>query len=107
MRRSSVSSSSLIERGKLIYDAEGNNTPGSIYYSRVIHWPGTRFSGVTLGRGYDMGDRTESSILQDMLTAGIEVDTARKISLARSYKGSAAGYFVANNKRDIGEITEE
>ncbi|HED5891248.1 TPA: hypothetical protein R5R88_001754 [Salmonella enterica] len=54
-----------------------------------------------------MGDRTESSILQDMLTAGIEVDTARKISLARSYKGSAAGYFVANNKRDIGEITEE
>ena len=104
---SSVGSSSLIERGKLTYDSEGNNIPGSIYYSRVIHWPGTIFSGVTLGRGYDMGDRTESSILQDMLTAGIEADTARKISLARSYKGSAAGAFVANNKRDIGEITEE
>ncbi|EBP3213771.1 peptidoglycan-binding protein [Salmonella enterica] len=103
----SVSSSSLIKRGKLTYDAEGNNIPNSRYYSRVIHWPGNEGSGVTLGRGYDMGDRTESSILQDMLTAGIDADTARKISLARSYKGSAAGAFVTNNKRDIGEITEE
>lgn len=33
--------------------------------------------------------------------------TARKISLARSYKGSEAGSFVSNNKIDIGEITEE
>ncbi|EAB2656270.1 TPA: calcium sensor EFh [Salmonella enterica subsp. houtenae serovar 50:g,z51:-] len=104
---SGSSSGTSIERGKLTYDAEGNNTPSSPYYSRVIHWPGNDSSGVTLGRGYDMGDRTESSIFQDMLTAGIERDTARKISLARSYKGSAARTFVVNNKIDIGEITED
>nr|WP_254893367.1 peptidoglycan-binding protein [Salmonella enterica] len=45
----SVSSSSLIKRGKLTYDAEGNNIPNSRYYSRVIHWPGNEGSGVTLG----------------------------------------------------------
>lgn len=102
-----VGSSSFVVRGKLTYDAEGNNTPGSRYYSRVIHWPGTRLSGVTLGRGYDMGDRTESGIYQDMISAGIETSKARKISLAHSYKGSSAGSFVTNNKIDIGEITED
>ncbi|HEE9789252.1 TPA: hypothetical protein R8F93_003317 [Enterobacter soli] len=98
---------SKVIRGILTYDAEGNNTPNSPYYSRVIHWPGNELSGVTLGRGYDMGDRTESQIYQDMIKSGVDGATARKISLARAYKGSAAAAFVSNNKTDIGEISEE
>ncbi|CNK24589.1 Phage-related lysozyme (muraminidase) [Yersinia frederiksenii] len=94
-------------KGTLTYDAEGNNIPSSQFYSRVIHWPGNDESGVTLGRGYDMGSRTESSIYQDMIASGIEDETARKISLARGYKGTAASTFVSNNKSDIGDITEE
>ncbi|MFL4558305.1 hypothetical protein ACH19I_17175 [Yersinia kristensenii] len=94
-------------KGKLTYDAEGNNIPSSQFYSRVIHWPGNDESGVTLGRGYDMGSRTESSIYQDMIASDIEDATARKISLARGYKGIEASTFVSNNKSDIGDITEE
>ncbi|WP_314138395.1 hypothetical protein [Buttiauxella noackiae] len=94
-------------KGKLTYDAEGNNIPGSRFYSRVIHWPGNDESGVTLGRGYDMGNRSEESIYQDMIASGVDDSTARKISLARRYKGSEANSFVTNNRADIGEITEE
>lgn len=94
-------------RGKLTYDAEGNNIPGSPYYSRVIHWPGNEASGVTLGRGYDMGGRTESEIYHDMISAGIDENKAQKISQASNYKGTAAKLFVTNNKNDIGEITEK
>ena len=98
---------SKVTRGKLTYDAEGNNTPNSPYYSRVIHWPGNESSGVTLGRGYDMGERSELQIYQDMIKSGVDDVIAKKISLARTYKGSAAAAFVSNNKSDIGEITEE
>ncbi|VTM10836.1 Phage-related lysozyme (muraminidase) [Raoultella terrigena] len=94
-------------KGKLTYDAEGNNTLGSQFYSRVIHWPGNAESGVTLGRGYDMGSRSEVAIYNDMVAAGIDDETAKKITLARGYKGTAARDFVSNNKSDIGEITEE
>jgi len=94
-------------KGKLTYDAEGNNIPSSQFYSRVIHWPGEDESGVTLGRGYDMGNRSEESIYQDMIASGVDDTTARKISLARRYKGSEANSFVTNNRDDIGEITEE
>lgn len=94
-------------KGKLTYDAEGNNIPSSQFYSRVIHWPGNDESGVTLGRGYDMGNRSEESIYQDMIASGVDATKARKISLARRYKGSEANSFVTNNRADIGEITEE
>ncbi len=94
-------------KGTLTYNAEGNNTPSSQFYSRVIHWPGNAESGVTLGRGYDMGNRSEATIYNDMITSGIDSRTAKKISLARGYKGSAANVFVSDNKVDIGEITEE
>lgn len=97
---------SKVTRGKLTYDAEGNNTPNSPYYSRVIHWPGNELSGVTLGRGYDMGDRSELQIYQDMIKSGVDDVIAKKISLVRANKGSAAA-FVSNNKSDIGGISEE
>jgi type VI secretion system secreted protein VgrG len=97
---------STIMQGKVTFEAEGNNTPTSRYYSRVIHWPGNKLSGVTLGRGYDMGSRSESEIYNDMTMAGLEQDQAEKISKAAGLKGSAAEKFVQEQKNDIGEITE-
>ncbi|MEE9684786.1 pesticin C-terminus-like muramidase [Lelliottia amnigena] len=90
--------------GKLTYNAEGNDISSSIYYSRVIHWPGNDLSGVTLGRGYDMGDRSESDVYNDMVTSGISDEQAAKISKGAGLKGSAARDFVALNKAKIGEI---
>jgi hypothetical protein len=58
--------------GKITFSAEGNDNPTSMHYSRVIHWPGNDLSGVTLGRGYDMGSRTESEIFNHMIEAGVE-----------------------------------
>ncbi|WP_337262099.1 MULTISPECIES: pesticin C-terminus-like muramidase [unclassified Serratia (in: enterobacteria)] len=92
-------------KGKLTYDAEGNNVPSSIYYSRVIHWPGNDLSGVTLGRGYDMGGRSRVEVYNDMIASGIESTQASKISNGAGLKGGRARDFVSENKVDIGEIT--
>ncbi|WDG81381.1 hypothetical protein PUP68_00280 [Pseudomonas chlororaphis] len=93
--------------GKVTYDAEGNDISTSQFFSRVIHWPGNAESGVTLGRGYDMGSRSESSIYEHMVASGVPAAQATKISKARGLKGNLARDFVAANKQDIGEITLE
>lgn len=91
--------------GKLTYNAEGNDISSSIYYSRVIHWPGNDLSGVTLGRGYDMGDRTERDVYNDMIASGIPDEQAVKISRCAGLKGVAARDYISAHKKDIGEIT--
>lgn len=100
-----IKSQNEILKGKLTYNAEGDDIPSSIYYSRVIHWPGNDLSGVTLGRGYDMGDRTETAVYSDMVASGIASEQATKISKGAGLKGSAARNFVRSNKRDVGSIT--
>lgn len=102
-----LKSQNKILKGKLTYNAEGNDIPSSMYYSRVIHWPGNELSGVTLGRGYDMGDRHETDIYRDMVASGIPDGQASKISKGARLKGNAARDFVHSNKIDIGEITLE
>jgi hypothetical protein len=92
-------------RGKLTYDAEGNDVQTSQYYSRVVHWPGNALSGVTLGRGYDMGGRSESEVYHDMISSGIGNEQAKKISKGAGSKGNSARDFVSINKNDIGKIT--
>ncbi|QZP34359.1 peptidoglycan DD-metalloendopeptidase family protein [Pseudomonas sp. DR48] len=91
--------------GQITYDAEGNDIPGSPYFSRHIHWPGNDLSGVTLGRGYDMGSRTETEIYNHMIAAGVDSAQATKISKAHGLKGSSASNFVTHNRADIGNIT--
>ncbi|WP_240997896.1 hypothetical protein [Pseudomonas viridiflava] len=93
--------------GQITYDAEGNDIPGSPYFSRCIHWPGNDLSGVTLGRGYDMGFRSETEIYNHMIAAGVEPGQATKISKASNLRGAAANNFVVQNKTDIGNITLE
>ncbi|MCG6538942.1 hypothetical protein MCB86_02500 [Pseudomonas sp. KSR10] len=59
-----------VPRGQLTFDVEGNDNPGSIYFSRVAHWPPVGNSGVTLGRGYDIGQ--QPNVKADLESAGIE-----------------------------------
>ncbi|WP_436877979.1 pesticin C-terminus-like muramidase, partial [Siccibacter turicensis] len=94
-----------VDKGQVTFDAEGNDTTGSRYFSRRIHWPGNDLSGVTLGRGYDMGGRSKDSVYSDMVASGIDSDKANKISMAAGLKGSAAMNFVLSNRESIGEIT--
>lgn len=100
-----IRSAVKILKGQLTYNAEGNDIPSSKYYSRVIHWPGNSLSGVTLGRGYDMGDRSEREVYSDMIASGIADDQALKISKGAKLKGNNARDFVLSRKEIIGEIT--
>jgi hypothetical protein len=58
-----------VPRGQLTFDVEGNDTEGSIYFSRVAHWPPVGNSGVTLGRGYDIGQ--QPNVKADLESVGI------------------------------------
>ena len=96
-----------INKGLITFDAEGNDTPSSPYFSRNIHWPGNELSGVTLGRGYDMGSRSESEIYNHMLAAGVDAMQASKISKANGLKGNKAQQFLVVNKETIGTISRD
>ncbi|HFK5678056.1 TPA: hypothetical protein ACG0A0_002734 [Enterobacter asburiae] len=94
-----------VNKGQVTFDAEGNDITGNRYFSRRIHWPGNDLSGVTLGRGYDMGGRGKDSVYSDMVASGIDSVKANIISMAAGLKGSAAMNFVLSNRESIGEIT--
>lgn len=96
-----------INEGLITFGAEGNDTPSSPYFSRKIHWPGNELSGVTLGRGYDMGSRSESEIYNHMVAAGVDAMQASKISKANGLKGNNAQQFVIVNKETIGTISRD
>lgn len=49
-----------VPKGQLTFDAEGNDNNDSPYFSRHIHWPGG-VSGITIGRGYDLGQQNDPS----------------------------------------------
>ena len=91
-------------KGNLTYDMEGNE--GGKYHSRVFHVP-SNSSGLTIGRGYDMKMRTEESIEDDLLNAGLDDYDAEVISQAAGLKGKKARDFIKNNNLKDFEITIE
>lgn len=58
-----------VPRGQLTFDVEGNDILGSIYFSRLAHWPPVGNSGITLGRGYDLGH--QPNVKSDLAKIGI------------------------------------
>lgn len=94
-----------VKKGQVTYDAEGNDVESSKYFSRKVHWPGNTLSGVTIGRGYDMGNRTKVAVKHDMLKSGVEDKKATSLSEGAGLKGDKAKEFVANNKESITKIT--
>jgi hypothetical protein len=96
-----------VPQGQITFDGEGNDIPNSRDFSRVIHWPGNDKSGVTLGRGYDMGKRTKGEVYSDMLRVGIGSEKASLIAMGAGLKGGAAATFVKMYKEKIGVITHQ
>ncbi len=76
---------------KFIYTLEA--FPGK---SNRLHWP-EGSSGVTLGPGYDMKERSETAIIADMLAIGVDMATARKISKGSGLTASKAKQFAHDN----------
>lgn len=96
-----------VNRGLLTFNAEGNNIRESLFYSRVIHFPRMGISGVTIGRGYDIGSRSQQEVFVDLPRAGIAPAQAQAISLGVGLRGKQADDFVKRNRNRIGEITEQ
>lgn len=65
--------------------------------SNRLHWP-RGASGVTLGPGYDMKERTEASIITDMTSIGLDINKAKAIAKAAGLKGDMAKKFARDNK---------
>ncbi|MCA7001522.1 pesticin C-terminus-like muramidase [Dickeya solani] len=100
-----------IKEGLFTFNAEGDDIPNSLYFSRKIHWPGNPAickdiaSGVTIGRGFDLGQRTQSESYYHLMSAGIPQEKAMMISEGSGMHGCEASDFVTRNRDKIGEIT--
>ena len=105
-----------VGEGQITFDAEGIDYVTAVepfrqhrypFFSRVLHWPGDNKSGVTLGRGYDMGSRGAGEIFVTLRRAGIEEDKATICSKAAFLRGKKAGLFVTVYGPLVGEITHQ
>ena len=70
------------------------------------HWPGG-VSGVTIGPGYDMGDRTEETVYADLIAAGVPKETADVLKKGAKKKGATAGTWTSENKDTVPAISNE
>ncbi|MEQ9885877.1 peptidoglycan-binding protein [Pectobacterium zantedeschiae] len=93
--------------GQVTFDAEGDDSSSSRYFSRHIHWPEKMESGVTIGRGYDLGSRSEASVSSQLQAAGVPVNQATMIARGAGLKGDLARRFVLNNQNSIGTISHQ
>ncbi|NMM50907.1 lysozyme family protein [Marinigracilibium pacificum] len=88
-----------LKRGVLTIVAEGSDEQ-----TKYVHWPKTDASGVTLGKGYDCGNRSEKFISRDLVKMGMEKNQAKLISKSAGLKGKNAEEWVRKNKKKVGEI---
>ncbi len=96
-----------VPNGQVTFNAEGSDNSASTNFSRVIHWPGNDESGVTVGRGYDCGNRSEDEIFEHMQSALVPESIARLIARSAGLKGEQAKLFIASYKEQVGEITRK
>jgi hypothetical protein len=82
------------KRGGLTWSAEGNE--GGLFHSRVLHVPSPA-SGLTIGRGYDMRNRSSAEIRNHLFQAGVQKYHAKNISGASGLSGASAQQFIIDN----------
>jgi hypothetical protein len=91
------------DHGMVTWDSEG--TEGGRYHSRKLHVPSEE-SGLTIGRGYDMKEKTSGTIVNDLTSAGVSLENATTISKAAGKKGAEAKKFIVDNKLEDFEISQ-
>ncbi|EOU1295602.1 peptidoglycan-binding protein [Cronobacter sakazakii] len=106
-----------VREGQFTFDNEGVDYITAVepfrqpqhmpFFSRILHWPPKGLSGVTLGRGYDMGGRSAGEILATLRYAGIEEYKAQICAKASGLKGNSARQFVKVYGPFVGEITHQ
>ena len=91
-----------ITKGLLTYEAEGME--GGNFHSRKLHVP-SQSSGLTIGRGYDMKEKTSYKIEIDLSIAGVENEKAEVLANAAKLSGSLARQFIIDNDLKEFEIS--
>lgn len=77
--------------------------------SNKLHWPGGA-SGITLGPGYDMRERSPVTITGDMIAIGIDLAAAQKIAKGSGLKNTTvptAQQFARNNVNVVNLTPEQ
>jgi len=80
----------ISDKGKFTFEQEVG--PGS----EKLHHP-TKTSGVTVGAGYDMKEKTSDQIINDLTSVGVDNNMASRIAGAAGLSGKEATNFVKNN----------
>ncbi len=83
--------------GQRTFDSEGLEKIGP-YFSRSISWPKLGSSGVTIGRGYDMGFRAPQQVIRELTVAGMSEGDAGFLARGAGKRGVAAAQFVAAHR---------
>ena len=89
--------------GLVTWDAEG--TEGGRFHSRTLSVPSDS-SGLTIGRGYDMKERSAAAIAADLTAAGVPAADAARISKAAGLAGVAAKKFIIDQQLSSFEISK-
>ncbi|MGB3180065.1 MAG: hypothetical protein WBB45_01660 [Cyclobacteriaceae bacterium] len=89
-------------RGALTIVGEGNDAQTS-----HVHWPNTESSGVTMGKGYDLGSREKIDIERHLIEAGFSSSQVKILVNAAGLKGKQAGNWVRDNKDKVGNLEIE
>ncbi len=85
--------------GQFTYHAEGNE--GGIFATRYPHQPDLK-SGVTVGKGYDMKEKSPLKVKNDLISAGVPEADAEKLSKGAGLDGERAKEFISRD--DIKDI---
>lgn len=94
-----------VPRGQLTFDAEG--TEGGRYHSRAAHVPSVGASGVTIGRGYDVGQHGSQQAIEALTGAGVSPEQAAILAEAAGKKQGSAQSWLAQNQGRLEELTPE
>ncbi len=88
--------------GVVTWESEGKE--GGMYHSRKLHVPGL-WSGLTIGRGYDMKFKSQSKIASDLTKAGINTKLVQALKSASGLHGNTAKQFIIDNDLLDAEIS--
>ena len=94
----------LLSFGDATFRAE-IGAEGTPYFSRVVHYPGGRASGVTIGAGFDMGLRSRAQVIADLTKAGVPYFDAVDLARGAGLRGESARRFVLNNRSELPTIS--
>lgn len=90
----------IVPQGQFTFDAEGNDIEGNLHFTRVAHAP-PGASGITIGRGYDLGQRPNPE--RDLSAVGVGEPLFSWLIKAKSLRGDAARAYYRDAPKSVRE----